>query len=117
MALSNRDRVGRGLELLARGLEPFVDQRMSAAVPAGADWVTVIAERDRQRHGTSRSSSKSDPQLLLRMLTEEWRVFRNDLSRGQQAWASELREVRNSWAHGDGFNDQDTARALDSMAR
>jgi predicted AAA+ superfamily ATPase len=117
MALSNRDRVGRGFELLAKGLEPFVDRRMTAAAPSGTDWVIMISERDRQRHGTSWTNSKSDPQLLLRMLTEEWRVFRNDLSRGQQAWASELREVRNRWAHGDGFNDQDTARALDTMAR
>jgi hypothetical protein len=117
MALSNRDRVGRGFELLGRGLEPFVEQRMSAAAPSGTDWVAMITARDRQKHGTSWTNSKSDPLFLLRMLTEEWRVFRDDLSRGQQAWASELREARNQWAHGDGFNDQDTARALDTMAR
>jgi Protein of unknown function (DUF499)/Swt1-like HEPN len=117
MALSNRDRVGRGFELLAKGLEPFVDQRMTAAAPSGTDWVAMITTRDRQRHGTSWTNSKSDPLLLVRMLTEEWRVFKNDLSRGQQAWASELREARNQWAHGDGFSDQDTARALDTMAR
>ncbi len=117
MALSNRDRVGRGFELLAKGLEPFVDQRMAAAAPSGTDWVAMITARDRQKFGTSWSNSRSDPSFLLRMLTEEWRVFKDDLSRGQQAWASELREARNQWAHGSGFNDQDTARALDTIAR
>src|SRR6266542_1659773 len=117
MALSNRDRVGRGFELLAKGLEPFVDQRMNAAAPSGTDWLAMITVRDRQKFGTSWVNSRSDPLFLLRMLTEEWRAFKDDLSRGQRAWASELREARNQWAHGDGFNDQDTARALDTTAR
>ena len=39
MAMSNRDRVGRGLEILAAGLGPFVDARMAAAAPvAGTGW-------------------------------------------------------------------------------
>ena len=32
-------------------------------------------------------------------------------------FASELREVRNGWAHNDAFNPDDTYRALDSMER
>jgi len=81
MATNNRDRIGRAFELLADGLGPFVEQHMSAAVPAGADWLAVLAARDEAKHGTARQLSRTDPQLLLRVLTEEWRVFKDHLSR------------------------------------
>jgi FKBP-type peptidyl-prolyl cis-trans isomerase 2 len=38
--LSNRDRIGKALELLADGLLPFIEPRMtSAASQVGGDWV------------------------------------------------------------------------------
>src|SRR5680860_815458 len=117
MAISNRDRVSRGFELLADGLAPFVDQVMAAAMPAGQDWVALLAARDGAKFGNERAYSKTDPQLLLKVLTEEWRIFKDRLSRPEQAMASELREARNRWAHNDGFNADDTYRALDSMER
>jgi predicted AAA+ superfamily ATPase len=117
MATSNRDRVGKGIELLAAGLEPFVDEMMSAAMPAGQDWVAALEARDAAKFGTQRSQSKSDPQFQLRVLTEEWRVFKDRLSRSEQAMASELREARNKWAHNDSFNADDTYRILDSVER
>ena len=46
-ALSNRERVGKALELLAEGLLPFIEPRMaSAASQVGGDWVRLIAARD-----------------------------------------------------------------------
>lgn len=104
MATSNRDRVGRGFELLAEGLLPVVDEQMSAAAPAGADWLALLAARDEARHGTSRELSKDDPQVLLRVLTEEWRVFKDRLSRVEQSFATELRDTRNRWAHNEPFS-------------
>src|SRR6266404_522319 len=71
MTMSNRDRVGRGLEILASGLGPFVDARMRATVPSGSDWVGVLADRDRSRHRTVRRYSLSDPRFLLRVVTEQ----------------------------------------------
>jgi predicted AAA+ superfamily ATPase len=117
MAVSNRDRVGRGFELLAEGLEQFVEQHMSAAAGSSGDWLSLLEARDNARHGTKKTLSKTDPQLLLRVLTEEWRVFKDVLSRGEQAFASELRDTRNRWAHNEGFSADDTYRALDSMER
>lgn len=113
MVTSNRDRVGRAIELLAEGLEPFVEQHMSATVPANADWLTAFAARD----GGRRPVSRNDPQLLLRVLTEEWRVFRDHLSRVEQSFATELRDHRNRWAHNDAFSAEDTSRALDTAER
>lgn len=42
MALSNRDRVGRGFEALATGLAPYVDRRMRASSRAGKDWLRDV---------------------------------------------------------------------------
>lgn len=117
MATSNRDRVGHGLDALAAGLGPYVDRYMAAAVPAGADWAQVLGARDAAKHGVTKAYSKTDPQVLLRLLTEEWRVFKDTLSRVDQSFASELRETRNRWAQGDAFSADDTYRALDTMER
>jgi len=117
MAMSNRDRVDRGFELLAAGLEPFVDGLMSAAAGSSGDWVALLEAREGQRHGTAKKYHRSDPALLLKVLTEEWRVFKDRLSRTEQAMASELRDTRNKVAHHEGFNADDTYRALDTMER
>jgi len=117
MALSNRDRIGRGLELLAAGLEPFVDMMMTMATPGDRDWVEIIQARDAAKHGVNRTYDKSDVRFLLRVITEEWRVFKDRLSRIEQNFASELREVGNKWAHTKPFSGDDTYRALDTMER
>jgi hypothetical protein len=114
---TNRERVGQGLEHLASGLGPFVDAGMSAATPGDQDWLDVLAARDRSRFGSGRRYSLNDARFLLRVVTEEWRVFRDHLSRVQQSFASELRDTGNKWAHGDEFSAEDTYRALDTMER
>jgi hypothetical protein len=115
--MTNREQVGRGLEHLAHGLGPFVDAHMSAAAPAGQNWLDVLAARDRTRFGSGRRYSLNDARFLLRVVTEEWRIFRDQLSRVEQSFASELRDTGNKWAHGDEFSTEDTYRALDTMER
>jgi hypothetical protein len=117
MVMTNREQVGRGLEYLARGLGPFVDASMSAAAPGGRDWLEVLEARDRSRFGSGRRYSLNDARFLLRVVTEEWRIFRDHLSRVEQSFASELRYTGNKWAHGDEFSVDDTYRALDTMER
>jgi hypothetical protein len=90
---------------------------MTAAVPAGQDWISVMAARDRSRYGTGHRNTLSDARFLLRIVTEQWRAFDGQLSRTAQTYASELREVGNRWAHGEAFNADDTYRALDTMER
>lgn len=46
--LSNRDKVGRGFELLAEGLGPFVEYHLKAAAPGGMDWLEWLAKRHKQ---------------------------------------------------------------------
>ncbi|GGL28051.1 Swt1 family HEPN domain-containing protein [Planomonospora parontospora] len=117
MALSNRDKIGRGLEILGKGLEPFVDMMMDMATPGSGDWVKLIEARDAQKHGTNKVYEKTDVRFLLRVMTEEWKVFKDRLSRVEQNFPSELREVGNKWAHTKPFSADDTYRALDTMER
>ena len=118
MALSNRDRVGRALEILAKGLEPFVDRHMVTAMPQGKDWLDVMVDRAR-RDGRPSTMVRSDPRLLLQVIGENSRAFRDSLSRTEQAFAQEIREAGHKWAHHDhqAFSDPDTSRVLDTMVR
>lgn len=61
-----------------------------------------------------------DVLLLFRLIIQSWKdVFSAVLDRRSQTWCRELIDTRNAWAHstGGGFTDEDTARALDTMAR
>ena len=117
MATSNRERVGKGLDLFAEGMRDFVDQRMAAAAPGNADWLDLLAARDQQRFGASKPLSKDDAALHLRVLTEERGAFSDSLSREHSEIASLLRKERNRWAHGEKFTPRQTLNALDHMSQ
>jgi len=91
---------------------------MSATV--GKDWLTKITQQEGARDGKIKAYSLDDPRFLLRILTEERRVFRDALSHAEVAYASELREVGNKAHHDYGttaFNEDDTSRALGTIVR
>jgi predicted AAA+ superfamily ATPase len=113
MAVSNRDRVGKGLELLATGLSAFVDGEMRAAAPAGSDWVVAVAAVG---PGPARRVSLDDPQFLLKTLWDYWNpVFSKVLGRNERSMVSLLRDVRDRWAHNEAFTGDDAYRALDGI--
>ncbi len=117
MVMTNRDRVDRAMACLAQGLGPFVDRQMAAAFPAGGDWVQTLVARNQSRYRAGHQYSLADPRFLLRVVTEEWRAFRDHLSRLEQGYATELKNAGNKWAHGDPFSADDTYRTLDTMER
>ncbi|MEU4235501.1 Swt1 family HEPN domain-containing protein [Nonomuraea sp. NPDC026600] len=117
MALSNRDRVNRGFEILSEGLEPIVDQLMQAAAPVGKDWLELLAAKESNRHGGGPKFSKNDVQLQLKMITDYKNIFFDLLSHSGMRFASELRDTRNAWAHMEKFSSDDTYRALDTIER
>jgi hypothetical protein len=116
LALSNRDRVGRVLEILGGVLAPFVDRHMAAFLPTGRDWLQIMTDRAR-KEGRSGKMGRSDTRVLLRVIGENPRAFREPLSRLELAYAREIGEVANQWAHLEQFSDADTGRALDTIAR
>ena len=124
MAQSNHERVGRALELLNRGLKPFIEREMQAVY--GARWQQEAAAKLRDYQVAARAGGGSgdvgepnwDTQVLLIVMWEHWyAVFKNVLGHAERSLVSELREVRNKWAHQESFSTDDAYRALDSIQR
>lgn len=115
MAMNNRDRVGKAFEYLSEGLVDPVNEVMTKVFHT-RDWPDAWSHHDQQnRGGNLYEMSKKDVQVQLRAITEYGRDFNDTLSRPQQAYASELRETRNRWAHMQAFSSDDTIRALSTI--
>jgi hypothetical protein len=115
MAVSNRDRVGRALELLLSGLHPFVDRTMRAR--KGVSWMHEFNDRGQLRRFRD-GTIHLDIAALLRAMDRYWgEVFSEVLDRAHRSLVNELIGVRNNWAHDHPFNSADTERALDSAKR
>ena len=115
MAINNRDRIGKALDLLSEGLVDPVDDVMTQVFRT-KEWNRVWAQREAERHGSQPlEMSKTDVQTQLRAITEFGREFNGLLARSQQAYASELREVRKKWAHMEPFTSDETIRALSTI--
>ena len=117
MTQSNHDRVGKALEVLNTGLQPFVEREMQAKY--GARWRYETLNSLREQHISKGDTElKLDTQGLLLILWDQWQlVFRNVLGQPERSLVSELRSVRNDWAHQKPFSTDDAYRALDSIQR
>lgn len=115
MALNNRERIGKAFEYLVEGLYDPVDDIMTKTF-GGKDWnVRWSASYAEKNKKEPQVISKDDVQTQLRAITEFGREFNEILPRSQQAYASELRETRNKWAHMGQFNSDETLRALSTI--
>ncbi len=119
MAITNHERVGKALELLSRGLTPFIERELKSTYQEG--W---FEETRRTMAGNqmpllgSAEDPQWDAQSLLLALWNQWNdVFRKTLGQAERTLCSELRDVRNRWAHQRPFSTDDAYRALDSTAR
>ena len=117
MALTNHQRVGKGLDLLKAGLSSYVQREFENKYGERA------LEEARARLGTDRLRgngpfSEWDAAALLRVMWESWReLFDQSLGYVGRALVSELRDVRDRWAHQKPFSSEDADRALDSIER
>lgn len=116
MAISNRDRVNKGLELLQLGLRPFVEREL---LPVhGKYWVTKVTEHWPNDLKWDGDEPRLDASPLLRIMWEQWNsVFGKTLGHAERSLVSELRDTRHKWAHQEPFSTDDTYRALDSVQR
>ena len=125
MAPSNRERVGQMYELIAPALDSFIASVIGPELGSGTSWTALVAARDAKKGITGKEYAATDPQVQLRMLTENiphqvkpgWYPFDGQLSPLHKAYAGELRDARNKWAHNGSFNDDDAYRALDTAER
>src|SRR2546423_6162466 len=117
MAQSNLERVSKSLELLNKGLKPFVEREMLAKY--GARWRYEAVKSLRDHHLTEDGQDiHLDTQALLLILWDQRQLaFQNVLGHAERSQVSELRETRNKWAHQQAFSTDDAYRALDSIQR
>src|SRR5439155_17721042 len=117
MATTNRERVGKALDLLKAGLGPFVEREFKNLY---GDQALEEAEElmMSERLDANRPFAAWDAAVLLRLMWEAWNsVFRRILGQAERTLVSELRDVRNRWAHQEAFSTDDAYRALDSAGR
>ena len=124
MALSNRDRVGKMFEIIAPALDDYISSVIGDVDQlAGANWTQLVAAKDGH---PGKVYDPLDPQVQLRMLTDSsittnvrprWYPFTDTLGRVGEAFATELKTARNTWAHNGSFTDDDAYRALDTAER
>lgn len=117
MAATNHERIGNALEFLRAGLRPFVERELAAKY--GKYWVTTVTSgRPHDIEWNDDNDPHLDAALLLWMMWDQWNaVFRDILGHSERSLVSELRDVRNKWAHQNRFSSDDTYRALDSAHR
>ena len=121
MATSNRDRIGRMFEIMSPALDSFITSTVAPAI-GDQDWTDLFKLADKDKGIDGKKYDRSDPQVQLRMLTENitgrvksgWVPFRSVLTRQHEAYASELRAVRDQWAHLQSFDDDTAYRSLDT---
>jgi hypothetical protein len=117
MAITNHERVGKGLELLKGGLGPFVEREFKSTYK---DRAAIEAARfmGETRLNTQRGVADWDAAALLKLMWESWNdIFRRTLAPAERSLVSELRDHRNKWAHQQSFSGDDAYRALDSSGR
>jgi len=126
MAKSNVEIISVGLDILLKGLRPYLlreiktrygDSWWNAAVKDSLRGTIGLEARQAQESDDERFSNL-DIQAVLTIMTNCWNdVFQSQLGHSGRSYVSELREVRNNWAHQRAFTSDDTYRALDTMAR
>ncbi|MBI5394224.1 MAG: DUF499 domain-containing protein [Verrucomicrobia bacterium] len=117
MAVTNHQRVGKALDFLREGLGEYVQREFQSkyAARALAEAQSLLGT-DRLRG--NKAIGQWDAAPLLRLMWESWNdVFSRTLGHAERSLVSELRTVRDRWAHQENFSSDDTDRALDSMER
>ena len=117
MAITNHERVGKGLDLLRAGLQPVVERELQAK--HGDQWkYQVKSALSDKRLGGKQKQNLADVAVLLVVMDKTWgQIFSPILARTDRNLVNELVDVRNRWAHQERFSSDDTDRALDSAER
>jgi hypothetical protein len=112
-----RQQIATAMDLLTEGLTPYVEVKLRAI--HRENWVRAASNSFRDDRVRSQGSGIDwDAHALLTVMWDQWNaVFRNELGHFERSLVSELREVRNRWAHQQEFDFDDAFRVLDSVDR
>lgn len=119
MGFDARHSVDRGLHHLAKRLDPIIGAKLAPSL-GGLPWPTVLAELDKMRGKPPKTYVATDLQSQLKTVTERLGNLGfpfDDHTRLVSALGSELRIVRNRWAHHDELTTLDAWRAHDFAVR
>ena len=114
MAISNHERVGKALELLKNGLQPFVERELKEQHKQlwFEEFKASLTSRQLSFAGTE-DQPRWDVATVLKVMWDQWhKVFRKVLGQSDRSIISELRDVRNRWAHQNPFSSDDAYRAF-----
>ncbi len=105
------------MDLLTQGLAPFVEDRLRTVHQDG--WIQIVSQSFRDDRGRIHGDSVDwDAHSLLTVMWDQWNTaFRQKLGHFERSLVSELREIRNRWAHQQSFEFDDAFRVLDSVQR
>ena len=115
MAITNLERISKGMELLRDGLRSRCEQMWSDSY--GENWLEVV---NQQLNRPKRIPSMDDTAFLLKGMKVTWNevfVGRQSFPPIVRSYVFELADVRNKWAHQESLSADDTERALDTMER
>ncbi len=125
MALSNKERVGRVLDILAAGLAPYVVREYRMVYRND-----FLEEIDRKlatnAYGLPPEAFKDietligylDAQNVLNLMWRGWNeVFQQKLGHNGRSYVSELMSARVDWAHQKAFSNDDAYRVADTASR
>jgi Swt1-like HEPN len=120
MSISNHERVGRALILLKEGLYPYIEREMKAVYKD--KWLLASVphiDPDNTLRRKPEVILKEDVTAQLKLMWGKWdEVFKQTLGQTEGTLTSELRNTRNTWAHGStSISTEDAYRALDSIVR
>ena len=119
MALNNRERVDKALELLRQGLGPYVERELQSEKGKAVPPETFLHSSN-DPNLADKPVGEWDIAALLKLMAVPvvWNtVFRATLAHIERSLVSELRSWRNKWAHQAEFSNKDTDRVLDSASR
>ncbi|QOK22328.1 DUF499 domain-containing protein [Janibacter indicus] len=108
--LTNKERVGRVLDLVSDGLGPWMVQVLHGKY--GSDWATQVG-RTAGLTGRDTTPNVTDAAYLFWVFDKQWHaVFKDHLSFEDKRAASALWDARKEWAHGERISSERTERVL-----
>jgi len=119
MAITNHERVGKALNLLKDGLRPFVERELKTQYQLSwFEEVKASLSPQQLSFAGTESEPFGDIATVLTVIWNQWNtVFKKILGQAERTLVSELRDVRNKWAHQTPFSTDDAYRVLDRAAR
>ena len=108
--------VGKGLDLLKRGLSSFVEAQLESKL-TGHWKIRVFKRIPPVKNLVENGEIVWDVYFLLKTMMVFWGEAFNDLKHPARSYVGELYAIRNGWAHQRNFTHEDADRAIDTMRR